>query len=84
MLIFAVVFGRLAKIPSDGLPYLVFVFAGLLPWTYFAQAFSRSSGSLVGNAHLITKVYFPRLMIPLAAVTPQAWTSASRAQPCSD
>jgi lipopolysaccharide transport system permease protein len=69
VLIFAVVFGRLAKIPSDGLPYIVFAFAGFLPWTYFAQAFSRSSASLVGNAHLITKVYFPRLMIPLAAVT---------------
>ena len=69
VLIFAVVFGRLAKIPSDGLPYIVFAFAGFLPWTYFSQAFSRSSASLVGNAHLITKVYFPRLMIPLAAVT---------------
>ncbi len=68
VLIFAVVFGRLAKIPSDGLPYIVFAFAGFLPWTYFAQAFGRSSASLVGNAHLITKVYFPRLMIPLAAV----------------
>ena len=69
VLIFAVVFGRLAKIPSDGLPYIVFAFAGFLPWTYFSHAFSRSSASLVGNAHLITKVYFPRLMIPLAAVT---------------
>jgi lipopolysaccharide transport system permease protein len=72
VLIFAVVFGRLAKIPSDGLPYIVFAFAGFLPWTYFAQAFSRSSTSLVGNAHLITKVYFPRLMIPLSAVTTPA------------
>jgi lipopolysaccharide transport system permease protein len=69
VLIFAAVFGRLAKIPSDGLPYIVFAFAGFLPWTYFAQAFSRASTSLVGNAHLITKVYFPRLMIPLSAVT---------------
>jgi lipopolysaccharide transport system permease protein len=72
VLIFAVVFGKLAKIPSDGLPYIVFAFAGFLPWTYFAQAFSRSSVSLVGNAHLITKVYFPRLMIPLSAVTTPA------------
>jgi lipopolysaccharide transport system permease protein len=68
VLIFAVVFGRLAKIPSDNLPYVVFAFAGFLPWTYFSQALTRGSASLVGNAHLITKVYFPRLMIPLAAV----------------
>lgn len=72
VLIFAVVFGRLAKIPSDGLPYVVFAFAGFLPWTYFAQALARGSASLVGNAHLITKVYFPRLMIPLAAVATPA------------
>jgi lipopolysaccharide transport system permease protein len=71
-LIFAVVFGNLAKIPSDGLPYVVFAFAGFLPWTYFAQALGRSSVSLVGNAHLITKVYFPRLMIPLAAIATPA------------
>lgn len=70
--IFAVVFGRLAKIPSDGLPYIVFAFAGFMPWTYFAQALARGSASLVGNAHLITKVYFPRLMIPLAAVATPA------------
>jgi lipopolysaccharide transport system permease protein len=69
VLIFAVVFGNLARIPSDGQPYVVFAFAGLVPWTYFAQAFPRAGGSLVGNAQLITKVYFPRLMIPLAAVT---------------
>ena len=72
VLIFTVVFGMLAKIPSDGLPYVVFAFAGFLPWTYFSQALSRSSVSLVGNAHLITKVYFPRLIIPLAAVTTPA------------
>jgi lipopolysaccharide transport system permease protein len=72
VLIFAVVFGRLARIPSDGLPYIVFAFAGFLPWTYFAQALTRSSASLIGNATLITKVYFPRLMIPLAAVTTPA------------
>ena len=56
VLIFAVVFGRLAKIPSDGMPYVVFAFAGFMPWTYFAQALARGSASLVGNAHLITKV----------------------------
>jgi lipopolysaccharide transport system permease protein len=72
VLIFAVVFGMLAKLPSDGLPYIVFAFAGFLPWTYFAQALTRGSASLVGNAHLITKVYFPRLMFPVAAVTTPA------------
>jgi lipopolysaccharide transport system permease protein len=72
VLIFAVVFGRLAKIPSDGQPYILFAFAGFLPWTYVSQALTRSAGSLVGNAQLITKVYFPRLMIPLAAVTTPA------------
>lgn len=72
VLIFSVVFGRLAKMPSDGLPYIVFAFAGFLPWTYFAQALARCSGSLVGSAHLITKVYIPRLIIPLAAVTTPA------------
>lgn len=67
MVIFTVVFGNFAEIPSDGLPYPIFAYAALLPWTYFAQALSRSGSSLVGNANLITKVYFPRLMIPLAA-----------------
>jgi lipopolysaccharide transport system permease protein len=72
VLIFAVVFGRLARIPSDGLPYVVFAFAGFLPWTYFAQALGRASGSLVDRAQLITKIYFPRMMIPLAAVATPA------------
>jgi lipopolysaccharide transport system permease protein len=67
MLLFTIVFGTFANIPSDGLPYPVFTYAALLPWTYFAQAFGRSGISLVGNANLISKVYFPRLMIPLAA-----------------
>jgi lipopolysaccharide transport system permease protein len=66
--IFTVIFGTFVKVPSDGLPYPVFAFAALLPWTYFAEALSRSSGSLVGDANLIRKVYFPRLIIPLAAV----------------
>lgn len=69
MIIFTVVFGKLAKIPSDGLPYPVFAYTALLPWAYFSQALNRSGTSLVGNSHLITKVYFPRLMIPLAAAT---------------
>jgi lipopolysaccharide transport system permease protein len=71
MIIFTVVFGNFAKIPSDGLPYPIFAYAALLPWTYFAQAISRSGISLVGNAHLISKVYFPRIIIPFsAAVAP--------------
>jgi lipopolysaccharide transport system permease protein len=60
-------FGRLANIPSDGIPYPIFVYAGLLPWTYFANALSNSGNSLVGSAHLITKVYFPRLIVPASA-----------------
>lgn len=67
-LIFTVVFGRLAKIPSGELPYPLFAFAALLPWNYFARAVNRSGTSLVNNAHLITKIYFPRLIIPLAGV----------------
>ncbi|MGB9609483.1 MAG: ABC transporter permease [Bryobacteraceae bacterium] len=68
MLVFTVVFGRLAKIPSDGIPYPLFSYAALLPWNYFAQGLSSSSDSLVGSANLIKKVYFPRLAIPVAAV----------------
>ena len=67
--IFTLVFGRLAGIPSGELPYPVFAFAGLLPWNYFAGALNRAGTSLVNNTHLITKVYFPRLVIPLAAVS---------------
>lgn len=67
MAIFAVIFGRLAKIPSDGVPYPIFAFAALLPWNFFSQALARSGTSLVGNTNLITKIYFPRLLIPLAA-----------------
>jgi lipopolysaccharide transport system permease protein len=69
MAVFTAIFGKLAKIPSDGLPYPVFAYAALLPWTFFAEALGRSGRSLVGNAHLITKVYFPRLIIPLASAT---------------
>ncbi|MFQ5873224.1 MAG: ABC transporter permease, partial [Dehalococcoidia bacterium] len=68
MMIFTVVFSYLAKIPSDGLPYPIFAYTALLPWTYFSQALSRGGGGLVGNANLISKVYFPRLIIPLASV----------------
>jgi len=68
MVIFTLFFGRLAKVPSDGIPYPIFAYAGLLPWTFFSNAITASSNSLVGNASLITKVYFPRMVIPAAAV----------------
>ncbi len=67
MVVFTLFFGRLAKMPSDGIPYPIFVYAGLLPWTYFANALSTSGNSLVGSQNLITKVYFPRLIIPASA-----------------
>lgn len=66
--IFSVVFGRLAQLPSDGVPYPLFVFAGLVPWLYFANATSTAGGSLVANTNLVSKVYFPRLVVPLAGV----------------
>ncbi len=68
-IMFSLLFGRIAKIPSEGLPYPLWAFAALLPWTYFANAVGAASNSLVGNAHLITKVYFPRMIIPTAVVT---------------
>jgi lipopolysaccharide transport system permease protein len=71
MVVYWVILSRFARVPSDGMPYPLFAFIGLLPWTYFSQAVARSSGGLVGNANLIGKVYFPRLIIPLAAaITP--------------
>jgi lipopolysaccharide transport system permease protein len=69
MVIFSVIFGQLAKLPSDGVPYPVFSYVGLLPWQFFATALTHASTSLVGNSNLLTKVYFPRLIIPLSAVT---------------
>ena len=68
MVVFTLFFGNLAKVPSDGLPYPIFVYTGLVPWTLFAYSLTESSGSLVSNQNLITKVYFPRLIIPLASV----------------
>ena len=68
MIVFSLFFGRLGNIPSDGMPYPVFVYCALLPWQLFATALSESSNSLVGNQNLITKVYFPRLVVPLSAV----------------
>ena len=68
MIIFSLIFGRLANIPSDGIPYPVFVFAGLLSWTFFSSAITSCSNSLVGAAGMINKVYFPRLIIPIASI----------------
>ncbi len=68
MLVFSLFFGRLAKVPSDGIPYPIFTFCALLPWQLFASALTESSNSLVGNQNLITKVYFPRLVVPISAV----------------
>ncbi|ABQ26538.1 ABC transporter permease [Geotalea uraniireducens] len=67
MLIFTLIFGNFAKIPSDGIPYPVFAFSALLPWSYFSQALAKSSSSVVNSSNLVTKIYFPRLLIPLAA-----------------
>jgi lipopolysaccharide transport system permease protein len=68
MLIFTVFFGRLAKIPSDGVPYPLFVLAALLPWTLFAEGITRSTSSMITNANIMTKVYFPRLIMPFSGV----------------
>jgi lipopolysaccharide transport system permease protein len=68
MVIFSIIFGNLAKLPSEGIPYPLFSFAGLLPWNLFAMALQRSSTSLVSNANLLTKIYFPRLVIPFSSV----------------
>jgi lipopolysaccharide transport system permease protein len=68
MVVFSLFFGRLAHVPSDGIPYPVFVYCALLPWQLFAHALTESSNSLVANERLITKVYFPRLIVPISAV----------------
>ena len=68
MAVFSVVFGRLARLDSDGLPYPVFALAALVPWTYFANALAQAGNSLVDQQQMLTKVYFPRLLLPLAAV----------------
>jgi len=67
MVVFAIFLGRLAGMPSDGVPYPVFSYLGLLPWTYFSGAVTRAGTSVVGNAHLLTRVYFPRVLVPLSA-----------------
>ena len=68
MLVFTLFFGRLAKVPSDGVPYTVFAYAGLVPWVFFANSLNQCANSVVGSGNVIKKVYFPRLVIPLATV----------------
>lgn len=68
MVVFSVFFGALAKMPSDGLPYPIFVYAGLLPWTFFANSIGNSGNSLIGSANLLSKVYFPRIIIPISSI----------------
>ncbi|MDX1521502.1 MAG: ABC transporter permease [Anaerolineae bacterium] len=68
MVVFSIVFGSLAQVPSDGIPYPIFSYAALLPWTYFATALTDSTNSLVNNANMLSKVYFPRLVIPMTPV----------------
>ena len=68
MVIFSILFGRLVPVPSDDAPYPIFVYAGLLPWTFFANSVTQSSLSLVNQTHLVTKIYFPRVLLPMAAV----------------
>lgn len=68
MAVFSIFFGRLAGVPSDGIPYPVFAYAGLIPWTYFSDSLTRASNSLVENEKMLTKIYFPRLFIPMAVV----------------
>jgi lipopolysaccharide transport system permease protein len=68
MVVFSVFFGKLAKVPSDGIPYPIFSYAALVPWTFFSRGLSQASNSLVGGARLIKKVYFPRLAMPIATV----------------
>ncbi len=68
MVVFTLIFGKLAKLPSDNAPYPILVFAALLPWQFFANAFSEAGNSLVSNAHMISKVYFPRLVMPTSSV----------------
>jgi lipopolysaccharide transport system permease protein len=68
MVVFSIFFGGLAKVPSDGIPYPIFTFTALLPWELFATALSQASRSLVQNSHMVTKVYFPRVILPLATI----------------
>src|SRR5918911_2861992 len=67
-LVYTFIFGRFAKFPSDNLPYPIFAFSGVLAWQYFSAAFNQASSSVVGNVPLVTKVYFPRLLLPIGGV----------------
>ncbi len=68
MILFTIIFGRLAKIPSEGVPYPIFAYAALLPWTLFASSLTRGGQSVVADAHLVSKIYFPRLILPLCGI----------------
>ncbi len=68
MIVFTVIFGRLARMPSEGVPYPLLVFAGMLPWQLFSTALTEASGSLIGSANLVAKVYFPRLLVPASSI----------------
>lgn len=68
MIVFTIVFGKLAKLPSEGVPYPIMVFAAMLPWQFFSNSLSEASNSLIGNANLISKIYFPRLIIPSSSI----------------
>jgi lipopolysaccharide transport system permease protein len=68
MVVFSLFFGKLAKVPSDGIPYPIFAYAALVPWTFFANGLSQSSSSMVENANLVKKVYFPRMVVPISSV----------------
>src|SRR6202040_1423012 len=70
LVVFSLFFGRLAEMPAGGVPYPLFVFAGLLPWYFFSNAITSAGGSVVGSQNLVTKVYFPRLIIPLGSIGP--------------
>jgi lipopolysaccharide transport system permease protein len=70
MVVFSLIFGRIANLPSDGIPYPLFTFTGLLPWQLFAFALTNAGNSLVGNQNLVSKVYFPRLVVPIASTLP--------------
>lgn len=68
MLVFTLIFGKIAKLPSEGVPYSLLVFTGMIPWFFFSSSVAESSGSLVSNANLLSKVYFPRILIPLSSI----------------
>lgn len=68
MIVFTIIFGRLAKLPSDGVPYPILVYAAMLPWQFFSTSFSEASNSLLSNSNMLTKIYFPRLIIPASTV----------------